>query len=440
MAQNATASRLEELGPQVWHLPHVRMALFDELCETLEIGRAPDQKQGFLKGFLTFNRDTSLDIALLLYPFINLDDFPWDCPDAVSSDARCVADILQKRRRAYAAGVRAINVTGCLPLCTRWKSFPEMVAFFPNVRQLFFASTDLSFSTMPNTAEFAWCNPKLPDTFEISQTAWVEDDGSITEPAPFWDIEGFEYKLARDLETGYQMGDVRPLIARNDGQLEIPAIFLQPQREMVIEPKRDEHDDWLRLLQHRKGAGLPIDVLMWGMGVGEELSVVPRLARVVPPDLRILRLRLGSDGPLSTTLDNILEHIDTKHFPNLRFLEVELLFFQDVAPDSAGWVAAPQWLSNDIPEKLEIWVDLVLLSHNIDERTDEQHMEQVLFNALPNRWIAQARRKLGRDNWYRLKVRTYWDQGEGPESFDPWIVSLILRPNPPPHRPASPWG
>lgn len=436
MGGTSTSSKLQDLGRQVWHLPHVRMAVFDQLCEPLAHGSAPDEKEGFLKRFLTLNRDTSLDIAFRLYPHIRLDDFPWDCPDEVGLSGRVRLTYSQDRRRAYAAGVRVINVTGCLPLCAQWASFPEMLDFFPNVLRMFFDSTDLSFETRPCHDPLAsW----LPNLFEIAQTARVEDDGSITEPAPFYDIDGYDYELARDLRSGYQMGEIRPIIVREDGQTEFPAIFLQPQRKMVIEPCRGEHGDWLRLLQHRKAAQLPIQVLKWGMGVGEELSVVPRLARAVPPGLRILRLRLGSYGPLTATLDNIMAIIDTHHFPDLRLLEVTLLFYEDSVMEAEvrrpGY-PIPPWLVNEIPEQLEISVKLLLLCHRVNEHLNERFVENALLGILPLRWFEQAKRMLGQDNWFRLRVQTYWDKGEGPERFSPPRITRLLWFGPPGCRPS----
>lgn len=86
MVEASTPAKVQELGRQVWHLPHVRMAVFDELSGKLRNGWEGYGEQGSLKRYMTLNRDTSLDIAFRLYYRIRLDAFPWDCPDEVSFD------------------------------------------------------------------------------------------------------------------------------------------------------------------------------------------------------------------------------------------------------------------------------------------------------------------------------------------------------------------
>lgn len=76
----ARSSRLHELARQVWYLPHIRRAVFEELVNDLSIG----ERRTVLQYYLTLDRATSLDIAALLYSETPLDRFPWDCPDEVS--------------------------------------------------------------------------------------------------------------------------------------------------------------------------------------------------------------------------------------------------------------------------------------------------------------------------------------------------------------------
>lgn len=281
-----------------------------------------------------------------------------------------------------------------------------MLDFFPNVMSIRFGSIDMYFTNWENRAGVS------PHEFDLTQTAWAEDDGSVTKPTPVWDIANFDYKLT-------------------------------PLSKFDVQPVRDKHGDWLRLLEHRKAVGLPIAVLKWGMGAGEESRVVPRLVQALPPGLRILKLRLGSEGPLSTALDDLMAHIDTKHVPDLRILEIKLLFFQTTATDAeapASGPRGPRWLANDIPDKLEVRLNLVLLSHSEDEHADEDVMASVLYDVLPLKWIQNAKRKLGPDSWYRLTVRTYWNRGgdEEEQSFSPPAVSAALTTYPPGFGPDSP--
>lgn len=75
---------------RVWFLPHVRLSVFMHLADDAA-EEAEDRSQRLLVmrktllQFLTFDRATFRDIAILLYPVIALDRFPWHCTSEVSA-------------------------------------------------------------------------------------------------------------------------------------------------------------------------------------------------------------------------------------------------------------------------------------------------------------------------------------------------------------------
>lgn len=80
MEQADNRARVRDLASRVWYLPHVRTAVFKHL-----------EAQGavkFLQDCLTLNKETSLDVALVLYPAILFDRFPWNCTDEVRTPFR----------------------------------------------------------------------------------------------------------------------------------------------------------------------------------------------------------------------------------------------------------------------------------------------------------------------------------------------------------------
>lgn len=237
-------------------------------------------------------------------------------------------------------------MTGCILLYARWESFPARLSFFPNVVEVFFASSD---------TEFIRCSPwERPNSFFITEIVWVNADGSVPKPTPFYHIDDFTYTIVRNLETGWQEQGARPLAVGGDGQPDIPQVFLQSLRHLVLRPGRGKHDDWLTILEHRTAASIRTDSLVWGMGIREERSVLPRLALAVPSDLRSLQLESGSDS-LSVSLDTFVEIIDTKHFPNLERLTMRLYYFQGIMRDKEArrmGLTNPKWLTNHLPSDL----------------------------------------------------------------------------------------
>lgn len=81
MEEDATLPRTRDLASQVWYLPHVRLAVFQQLSAQGETE--------FLQRCLALNRETSLDVALVLYPDIPFDRFPWNCINEVSVVLDC---------------------------------------------------------------------------------------------------------------------------------------------------------------------------------------------------------------------------------------------------------------------------------------------------------------------------------------------------------------
>lgn len=85
----ASSANLQELRRRVWYLPHVCVAIFEELVKSLG---PEDCHFDFLRPYLTLDKATCLDLAPMLYDYIILDQFPWHCPDEVSAIVQAVAD------------------------------------------------------------------------------------------------------------------------------------------------------------------------------------------------------------------------------------------------------------------------------------------------------------------------------------------------------------
>ncbi|EJT45527.1 hypothetical protein A1Q1_05973 [Trichosporon asahii var. asahii CBS 2479] len=409
---------LQELRREVWYLPHVRIAIFKELVKSLP----PEQCDfAFIRSYLTLNKATCLDLTPLLYDLIILDQFPWHCPD-------------EERKRAYAAGVHTINMTGGIPLCVRWESFADMLEFFPNANTIVFGSGDIVFEKKGSRWE-------RPNTFFITETVWVARDGSIKDTIPFFPIDKIHYQVARMLCTGWCEEGVRPFIVQEDGEIDIPEAFLQPVRHFSVRPRPQEHDDWLTILEHRAANGVRTDCVLWTMADGEETNVLPRLAQAVPSTLRSLSLEVGSVGPLSVTLDTLMDIIDDDHFPNLERLILRIYFYPGAMRDAEAteaWrrgLTNPDWTTNKLPPKLKISVNLMLYTHFMNDPSDEVAATQDMFDALPLLWIENARRKLGESRKDCLFVHTFLQNDSREQPFDPPSVvarlkDALLGPNP----------
>lgn len=301
-----------------------------------------------------------------------------------------------------------------------------MLDFFPNAETIGFGLGEIVFEKN--------ASHERPNTFFISEAILVEKDGSIMDAIPFFPIDDFTYNVVRMLNTGWREEGARPFSVRENGQLDIPEQFLQPLRHFGVQPGRQEHDDWLTILEHRTAAGVRTEWVFWAIGVEEERDVLPRLAQAVPSALSSLTLEVDSMGPLSVSLDTLMDIIDIQHFPNLQRLILTLNFFGGAMTDAEArhmGLTNPDWLTNTLPPKLRIQVNLQLVNEGSDDGTASQE----LFDTLPLLWIENARRKLGEDRKDCLFVRTFRSQSGREEPFEP--PSVIARLDHALHGPIS---
>lgn len=84
----------ETAASRAWYIPHIRLSILQILAsdaayaaETFQL--FAQRERATLVGYLTLDKATCRDIALLLYPDIKLDDFPWDCACEVSHHWCC---------------------------------------------------------------------------------------------------------------------------------------------------------------------------------------------------------------------------------------------------------------------------------------------------------------------------------------------------------------
>lgn len=322
-------------------------------------------------------------------------------------------------------------MTGGIPLCVRWESFPDMLEFFPNAHTIVFGSGEIVFDKKGSRWE-------RPNTFLVSEMVWIAKDGSVMGAVPFFPIDKFDYNLVRMLNTGWREEGARPFSVQENGQLNISDVFLQPVRHFVVRPNPQEHDDWLTILERRAAIGVPTNSVLWMMANGEERSVLPLLAQAAPKTLGSLSLEISPVEPLSVTLDTIMNVIDDEHFPNLGRLLVRLHCYHGVMRDAEArhrGLADPEWMTNKPPSKLKIDVDLVLSTDIMNEPSDEVAASQAMSDTLPLLWIENARRKLGESSKDRLSVRTSQLKDGRVQPFNPpFIVArlkhALLGPNP----------
>lgn len=86
MTEDSPHYRAQQAAYRVWKLPHFRFSVFEHLVDIhMDKGSYPPprQRQTYLQQFLTLGRESFRDVAMLLYPDLCLDEFPWDCPSEV---------------------------------------------------------------------------------------------------------------------------------------------------------------------------------------------------------------------------------------------------------------------------------------------------------------------------------------------------------------------
>lgn len=321
--------------------------------------------------------------------------------------------------------MRVLDVTGSMPLCGQWDSFPDMLAFFPNAHRVFFG-TGIEFKK--DVLE-DWDN-----VFFIEQLVSVGDDSSVSQPTPFFDIDDFSYRVLRSLEYGSGVSaHGRPFsISEDGGEAEVPEIFLTPLLRFEIDPIYDRHGDWLRILEFRKTIGYPTLDIKLNISFPQVHIVIPRLAHILPPSLQSLRLTIASLGaPHSILLDHVMKSIDEQHTPGLRQMMLRLLYLPDAKTDTNARdfrPPRPQWLENRLPLGLRVILDLVIGGHLEDEQSDDDSFAESMLASLPLLWIEDARRALAEVQG-ALYIRTFrLGDDEVAYDFEPPAVMAALWP------------
>lgn len=85
MTEDSPHYRAQQAAYRVWKLPHFRLSVFQHLLVLHKVNSPYARgRHRFLQQFLLLDRESFREVAMLLYPVINLDQFPWDCPSEVS--------------------------------------------------------------------------------------------------------------------------------------------------------------------------------------------------------------------------------------------------------------------------------------------------------------------------------------------------------------------
>lgn len=93
MSEDSPHLRALQLAHRVWRLPHFRMAVFKHIVTLRKSNQNAMTRKDYLRQILTLEKESFREVAMLLYPSIKLDNFPWDCPSEVGAVPRAEADI-----------------------------------------------------------------------------------------------------------------------------------------------------------------------------------------------------------------------------------------------------------------------------------------------------------------------------------------------------------
>lgn len=301
-----------------------------------------------------------------------------------------------------------------------------MLDFFPNVNEVYFRSVGITF--------YKHFGSERTAAFIIDEVVFIEEDGSIKMPTSFTPPESLKHSVVRNIWCGWQANDEhRPFAVREDGELVIPEVLLQPARFFAVHPSSDRHEDWITILGHRRALGFTTSGIIWSMSSGKVSSVLPRLNEVVPRELLCLRLRLDCSGPLVSILDSLMGIIDNRTIPDLRDLIFQLVYnpldLTEVHASPAGSVSTA-WGANDLPSALRVKLELFFKNDGEPAPTDPGILEQVVLDSLPLLWIENARRALrhvGGSLCVGVRLRS---SAGGSAPFEPPAVLAALKPDP----------
>ncbi|EJT45526.1 hypothetical protein A1Q1_05972 [Trichosporon asahii var. asahii CBS 2479] len=393
--------RAQQLAHRVWKLPHVRLSVFEFLATLLEDKRPYRHRKtnsGLLQ-FLTLDKDSFPEVAILLYTSIDLDAFPWNCPS-------------EDRKQLYAAGVRFVDATGCLPLCVQW-DFPGMLDYFHRVKRIRFNSTDVCWSRHADNS----------NNFQVALMPKVQD-GAVISTHIFHPLPNLEYNTLYNFRPSRQPVKLRPYKRKRHGEIELPDIFLLPFEELDADRAFSKQGHWYTILGQRKKLGIPTHSITWTALEGDDLS---KLTRVAGPDLQelVLHLHIEREG-ISTVLNSIMSSVRDDWLLGLENLIVYVHFDRYVAPEVAdhGDTFIPDWITNEMPANLEFILLVLAVDMDGPEYTGEpfdydsitpcQDPEPIL-EALPLSWIRNARIAFGDE--INLCVDVLRDIGGG---LDDW--------------------
>lgn len=357
---------------------------------------------------------------MLLYPVINLDQFPWDCPSEVSLLTQTPFNAIQHRKRLYAAGVRTLHATGCLPLCVHW-TFPDLLNYFPNVQMIPFRSTEVVWGRMVNPHR----------NFAVTVKPKIQD-GAVVPRYAFYHVPDFDYEVLNRFVPSSLPSRVRPFTRKARGEVQLPEIFLLPFDQLDVEGVYPKKSDWYTILEQRKRLNIPSQTIIWPVQEGEDLS---KFTSVAGPHVTDLYLNLDPKRDnISTALNSAMSGIRDYWLPGLERLIVYVAVDRLVSPEVAeyGETSTPDWVSNEMPEGLG-YMSLVLavdMTHPVyNEDTDYSEdmtwsMQEAVRKALPRTWIRNARIKLG--DHFDLRVDVMRNLGWGLEDWvEPFEDELL---------------
>ncbi|EKD00122.1 hypothetical protein A1Q2_05585 [Trichosporon asahii var. asahii CBS 8904] len=300
------------------------------------------------------------------------------------------------RKKAYAASVRCIHLGGSMVGLGPW-DWVTLLSFFPNLTKVTCVCFEIDFKSISRKPAdmlnrtltiTSMDRALLGDLQTISQSGWglmsrLKVDAYWPPPSDF----------PRDC----------------NGHPQIPEMFFMPLDVLHL-PNFWINELWLVILRYRKAAGIPLSLLHWRLG--QNAADMGSVAAVVPPGLRILILDSACDYPIDWMLDAITTSLDSRSFPSLEVLVLNILFSAGVTDnvnplDQMRWFGEGDWASVTLPPTLRIVLNLTIFDMHDDPRTDDGYYEEQMLQSLPLSWLRKMRQRLGSEN--RITVTTTRD-------------------------------
>lgn len=309
---------------------------------------------------------------------------------------------------------------GCVPLCGRWGSFAEMLAFFPNVEEVVFNSAGEAYQRDARAD-----HPNSPPA-----RLWLKEEirveGSTVCPArKRWFPEGLDFECWYNLDDGTEEAWTTAQFDRDsEGELILPDVFLLPAHMLSVWGSTEgSNAEWLPVLRRRKDLSIETHCILWSPKSVEELDVLAEVAGHGLLTLEVLCYAGVCEWSAHTAIA-ILNRIDAERFPELTALKLRITFpyIGHVPPDTAG--LGYQLLSQDMPPRLSsIELILVLDTWEVDEgdtdseKTPASYAEYIFEGKAPLAFIAAVRSKFGDD--FDLSVQTQYTDGDKLVDYTP---------------------